>query len=367
MKFNRIFFFVLIASLAVLLTACGSAPATNWPGLSADGTRAYLADGQYVHVVQLSDGTSPSIQTADGPVPARFPLKADSKKAFYAVPAVTSDGQLVIGSAATGEHTFYSVDLSTSNIRWTQPSLAKPWLAGALVLNDVVYAPAGDGKLYAFKSNGDFLWTFEASEHNLWSSPVTDGELIYLGTTDHKVIALTTGGKQVWSQTLDNGLLGSPAIVGDTLFAGTLSGNLYALDLATGTQKWVKMLEGGIWGTPASDGTTVYVGTVLNKVGKFYAINAADGAISWFKDEEGSITAGPLIADDQVIYVTESGKIQSLDKNGVPRWQQIIENAKFYSTPVLAGDKVLIAPMNATFLLAAYDLNGAQKWTFVAK
>ena len=366
MKFNRVFFFVLVASLAVLLTACGAAPASNWPGLASDGTHAYLADGQYVYNILLSDGTEASTQTADGPAPARFPLKAEGSKSFYSAPALTTDGQLLIGSAATSEHTFYSIDPRTSAVKWTFPGIKGPWLAGALVL-DKIYAPAGDGKLYAFDLTGKMVWDFTVSKHSLWTTPATDGKLIYVVSIEHEVFAINPDGKKVWDIKLDNGIIGAPTVVDGTLFVGTLSGNLYALDAATGSQKWVKMLEGGIWGTPASDGVNVYVGTVLINTGKFYAINASNGQIVWSKDDVGSITAGPLATPDQVIYVTETGQIQSLSKDGAPKWQAVIENAKLYTTPVLAGDVILIAPMNAKFLLAAYDVNGAQKWTFIAK
>jgi outer membrane protein assembly factor BamB len=367
MKFNRVFFFVFVASMVVLLSACGSAPATNWPGMASDGTHVYLADGQYIYNVLLSDGIEVTTQTADGTVPARFPLKAEGTKSFYAAPALTADGQLVIGSAAQGEHTLYSIDVASGAVKWTFPGLSRPWLAGALVLNDSIYAPAGDGKLYAFSLNGVKRWDFIAAEHSLWTAPVTDGKLIFLATLNHDVYALSPTGKKVWSVSLDNGIIGAPSIVDGTLFVGTLSGNLYALNTADGTQKWVKMLEGGIWGTPATDGATVYVGTVKGAAGKFYAIDASNGQITWSKDEAGAIAAGPLLTNDQVICVTETGRIQSWDKTGTPKWQADIENAKLYTPPFLAGDVILIAPMNAKFLLAAYDLNGAQKWTFTAK
>ena len=367
MKFNRVFFFVLAALFAVFLTSCGAPPASNWPGLASDGTHVYLADGQFVYNLLLKDGTEVSTQTADGPVPARFPIKAEGTKSFYAAPALTNDGQLLVGSAATSENTFYSIDPLTGTIKWTFLGLKAPWLAGALVLDDTIYAPAGDGNLYAFGLTGQKRWEFTASKHSLWTSPVTDGKLVYLVTIDHEVFAITSGGKKAWSLKLDNGIIGAPIIVSGTLFVGTLSGNLYALDAATGSQKWVKMLDGGIWGSPASDGENVFVGTVLGTKGKFYAINASSGQIVWSLDDEGSIAAGPLVTADQVLYVTEAGKIQSLEKTGTPKWQAILENAKLYTPPFLAGDLILIAPMNAKFLLAAYDLNGAQKWTFVAK
>lgn len=367
MKFNRVVFVLVLASLAVLLTACGTAPANNWPGLVADETHVYLANGSYVYNLLLSDGTEATVATADGPVAARFPLKAEGSKSFYAVPALTADGQVVIGSAAQNDHTFYSYDPATGAVKWTFTGLSTPWVAGALVLDETVYAPAGDGKLYAFSLSGTKRWDFVASEHGLWTAPVTDGKLIYLATLNHEIYALNPAGEKVWSVALDNGILGAPLVAESVLYVGTLSGNLYALEAATGTQLWVKMLEGGIWGTPAFDGEKVYVGTVLETRGKFYALNAANGQIAWSKDEEGSITAGPLFTADQVIYVTEKGRIQSLDQAGAPKWQDTMENAKLYTAPLLAGDLILIAPMNAKFILAAYDLNGAQKWTFTAK
>ncbi len=367
MKFNRILFFALVASLAILLSACGTPPATNWPGMASDGSHVYLAEGQYVYKVLLSDGTEATTQTAEGPVPARFPIKAESSKSFYAVPALTPDGQLVIGSAAQGDHALYSIDPAKGSVKWTFPGLKSPWLAGALALDETIYAPSGDGKLYGFSLNGEKRWEFAASKHSLWTAPVTDGKLVFLATLDHDVFAINSQGKKLWSAKLDNGIIGAPSVSDGMLFVGTLSGNLYALDAANGSQKWVKMLEGGIWGTPASDGTNLYVGTVNGKAGKFYIINAANGQIISSRDEEGSIATGPLVTPDQIVYVTEAGRIQSLDKNGTPKWQAIIEDAKLYTTPLLAGDVILIAPMNAKFLLAAYDLNGAQKWIFTAK
>ena len=367
MKFNRVLFFVLIASLAVLLSACGAAPANNWPGVATDGSHVYLADGQYVYKILLSDGTEVTTQTADGTVPARFPLKAEATKSFYAVPALTSDGQLVIGSAAQSDHTFYSIDPATGAVKWTFPGLKSPWLAGALELNGTIYAASGDGKLYGFSLKGEKNWEFAASDHSLWTAPVSDGKLVYLATLDHEVFAISSDGKKVWSAKLDNGIIGAPSIMDGTLYVGTLSGNLYALNTTDGSQKWVKMLDGGIWGTPATDGTNVYVGTVKGTAGKFFAIRASDGSTIWSKDDDGSIAAGPLVTTDQVVYVTEAGRIQSLDMTGTPKWQATIENAKLYTTPLLAGEVILIAPMNAKFLLAAYDLNGALKWTFAPK
>ncbi len=76
MKFNRVLFLMLVASLAILLSACGTAPVTNWPGMTADAQNVYLANGAYVYTIQLSDGKE--ITTHKLPM-AQFPCDSPSK------------------------------------------------------------------------------------------------------------------------------------------------------------------------------------------------------------------------------------------------------------------------------------------------
>ena len=64
MKFNRVLFFVFAAIFSMLLTACGAAPLTNWPGIITDGKNVYMADGQYIRTIKVSDGTAITARTA---------------------------------------------------------------------------------------------------------------------------------------------------------------------------------------------------------------------------------------------------------------------------------------------------------------
>ena len=369
MKFNRVFLFVIVALMSVFLSACGSPPLTNWPGLSSDGKNAYLSAGQFVYTVQLTTGTEIAISTADGPAPLRFPLKADGNMAFYGAPALTPDGQLIIGNASTvtSDHVLYSVDPASSNIKWTFGDAQGVWLAGAVVSGNTVYAAGGDGKVYALDLKGKKLWEAQVSGHGLWSAPVTDGKLVYVATLTHDVIALDPQtGQQRWKLALDNAMMGSPTLGGDgVLYVGTLSGKLYAINAAEGSQIWQTTLDGSIWSAPAIDGKTLYIGTSNGTAGKFYALNTSDGknALNPLDDLE-AIVASPLVTKDQIVYVTEEGTIKFLNKDGTPSAQVKIPDAKIYTTPLLVGDLILVAPMNATYMLAAYDQKGVQKWTF---
>ncbi|RPH62392.1 MAG: hypothetical protein EHM81_02355 [Chloroflexi bacterium] len=374
MKFNRVLLFMLIAILGLLLSACGTAPATNWPGMTTDGANVYLASGSHVYVVQLSDGREIATQTTEGPIPLRFPTKADASVSFFAAPALTADGQVIVGNAvhssslmvAKSNSLLYSFDQTAGNVRWSFGEAKGTWMASALVNGDTIYAPAGDGKLYAFDLKGQKRWESAVSEHALWSAPVTDGKQVFIATLEHEIIALDAQtGAQKWKTDLDNAVLGAPAVAGGTLYVGTLSGNLYALDSAGGKQKWVAALQGSIWGTPAISGETLYIGTAVAKAGKFYAVNITNGKPIQSRDEASAIIASPLVLPDQVVYATEAGHIQSLNLDGTPKWQADLEKGQFYTAPSLAGDLILFAPMQSEFLLLAYDQNGAQKWTFV--
>ena len=372
MKFQRILLFVFMGLASLLLTGCGGAPLTNWPGIASDGTNVYLSNGQHVYTVRVKDGQELTTITPDGEVPVRFPIKPDGNMTFYGAPALIPGGQMVVGNAssATNVHDLYSVDPSSSAIKWTFADAKGIWIAGAAVGADAVYAAAGDGKVYAVDFKGQKLWETSVSTDALWSTPITDGKSVYVATLSHHIVALDPAtGKQRWTIGLDNAVVGPPAVGDGKLYVGTLSGNLYAINATEGSQVWLTTLQGSIWSTPTLDGDTLYIGTSNETAGKFYAINTADGKTLYTLDDSGAIVASPLVTEDQIIYVTEEGYIKFLNKkDGTPSLSSIqIENAKIYTTPILVNDLLLIAPMNAQFILAAYNRNGVQQWAFTPK
>jgi outer membrane protein assembly factor BamB len=365
----KLFKLIAVFGSILLLTACGAAPASSWPAVTTDGLNVYLSSGSHIYSVNVSSGVENTLVTAEGNVPARFPQKVDGALSFFAPAALGDNGQLLIGNAATKKHQFYSVDPKTGAIAWTFEGATNTWIAGALIMDQVVFAPAGDGYVYLLdqKTGAMVKDPVKLSEHSLWATPATNGELVYVVTMEHEVVALDKTGEKAWSQSLDTSILASPLVLDGTLYVGTISGKMFALDASSGEQKWNAALQGNIWGTPASDGTNLYIGTVTGKTGKFYALNLADGAVVWQRDDAGSIIAGPAVTNGLVLYGTELGKLQALDASGAPKWQAQVENAHFYTTPLVSNDSVLIAPMNAEFVLVAYDLNGVQRWTFDGK
>jgi outer membrane protein assembly factor BamB len=347
---------VLILALAAVLLLSGcSAQQMNvsWPGLAADETTAYIAKGSHVYAVDLASRTESW----------RFPRESDNKKLFFATPALTPDGQVIIGSEGA-DHILLSLDSRTGAERWTFTGAGKTWIGGALILDEAIYAPNTDGSLYALDLEGNLLWTFTAGEA-LWGRPATDGERIFIGSLDHHLYALdAASGQLLWKVDLGGAIVGPPGVGPDgTLYIGLFNPSMLALDPASGATLWSTAIQGWVWNGPALADDLLFFGD-LN--GYFYALSSGNGRLAWEPEQpDGPVVGQPLVSGEAVIFVTESGTVYALDRQGRALWTfQTGEDAKIYTTPVQSGDLYLITPMQTDYLLLALDLNGRQAWTF---
>ena len=228
---KRLTLISLVLLAAVLLSACtAGASATTWPGLAADTKLAYLADGSYVYAVRLSDGAKSW----------QYPAKAGTQL-FYANPVLTSDGQLLVGSAGH-DYELNSLDITTGQPKWTAPFVGTDrWVASPLVVGDTVYAANNDGTLYVLKlATGDKLWSLHISQE-LWGAPVTDGKLIFVTSLDHFLYAVDPIEHTiVWKVNLGGSAPGSPVVSSDgkTLYVGSFAKKVFAVDIASGSVRW---------------------------------------------------------------------------------------------------------------------------------
>ena len=93
-------------------------------------------------------------------------------------------------------------------------------------------------------------------------------------------------GNSKWSFKAEGALWDGPAVVDGTLYFGDRSGNVYALDAATGqNNKWSAKVEGGVKMTPLVDDGVVYVGTDQNRM---YAFKADNGQSVWAQPYQGA-------------------------------------------------------------------------------
>lgn len=353
MKTKRLILISMLVLGSLILSACaGRVPSNNWHGLAADAERAYLSNGTFVYAVDLKTGTEVW----------HFPAEADSKTMFYATPVLTPDGQLLIGSAGT-KHPFYSLNPATGKENWPAAFTENKgaWLASPLVFNDKIYAPNTDGFLYIIgldgKNAGDPIELGGA----LWSAPSTDGSLLYVTSLDHHfhVIDPVTG---VTSDPIDLGgaAPSSPVVGKDGVYVGSFASTIEFIK-SNGKHESIAKTENWIWGSPVLDGETLYYADLD---GKIYSLDLASNKQNWdVVQPNGPVVASLLIAGDQIYVATEAGTLVALDRDGKAIWEKTV-GGKLYTTPVLSGDLILVAPYTADFALAAYDAEGKQAWIF---
>ena len=360
MKSIHTFLSFVLVMTTLLLSACtGVLAASSWPGVVASQDTIYVAYTSGIFAVQASNGN----------LSWRYPEKADNTKQFFAPPAVTDN--LVI--AGDYSENLYGLDAKTGALKWTFSQAKERWVGGPLVVNNLILAPNADNNLYALSFDGSLQWEFTGSAHSLWSQPVSDGKTVYISSTDHKIYALQlSGGKEIWSADVGGSVLNSPVLNQDNsvLYTGTLGGQVVALDTATGKVQWRFTTAGAIWDSPVYNKDVVYVGDRADTV---YAIDAKSGASIWKANVGSNVIGSGCVAQDGVVYVTEgdptntpgNGQVFDLGfSNGQKLWSHTI-NGKLYTSPVIVGDKILIAITSGSNLLTMLDSKGNEIWSFV--
>ncbi len=363
MKSKKIYLLFAMVLGALLLSGCSRAGFSNsWPGLTTDGEIAYLAAGQHVYAIRLSDGSEIW----------RYPSKATSSLLFIAKPVITPDGMILLGSAGS-DHRLVAIDPTRINVEtnapeetWIFSGAADRWIAAPLILGDKVFAPNADGHLYVL-SLGDDLTTKTAEQKielggALWAQPASDGRLVYIPTMNHYLYAVDPESYEfAWpALNLGGAIPGSPLVTPEgELFLGSFASEVVRITPATGKMDPFISTQGWVWDSPTLVEDTLYFGDLD---GYFYAVRVS-GERLWSIQPDGPVVGSPLAMSDYVVFVTESGTVYAVDPEGKIVWQHEA-GGQIYTSPVTGSDRLLVAPMNAEFLLAALDTNGNRVWTF---
>jgi outer membrane protein assembly factor BamB len=358
--------FVLVAILAaVLLSGCAGGARLNnsWPGLASDGETAYLASGQYVYAIRLSDGKEIW----------RYPEKGGTSLQFIAQPVIAPDGTVVIGSSGSDHRMVAldpsSIDASTNTPaeKWIFSEAHSSWVAGALILNDKVFAPNSDGSLYVLDL-GDGFSTKSALKKielggALWSQPSTDGNLVYVSSLDHHLYAIDPETYEFAWPAIDLGgtAPGTPLVgPNGNVYIGSFTAEVVNVDPATGASTLLTSTQGWVWGGPVTDGQNIYFGDLE---GNLFAVDANNGNQLWTIQPDGPVVGSPLIVDDNIVFATESGSVYAVDTEGKIVWQKDV-GGQIYTAPVAGAERIIVAPLQAEFSLAFLDTNGNQVYTF---
>ena len=376
---------------AVLLSGCTGS--TVWPGLSALGDVAYLANTSAVHAIDVKSGQELWQFTGKG-----GGFLNSNPSLYVTTPLVTEDGLLIVLDSGN-KHIIYAVntkDLGQDGkpkVAWEFSGICAPgsegctpvkghWIAPPLILGNRLFAPNADGNVYVLdlqdgQSEKQAIKVIDLPSSpeqpgRLWAQPVSDGERIFVTSLDHSLYAIDLQSYDIlWHEDLGGAILSSPVLGSDgMLYVGSFAKQLEKFDPATGQHDKVLDTQGWIWGTPVVDGDNLYFSDVE---GYLYSYNTKEGRLNWDPvqpdtvNSEKAITASPLLLDGRILVAVESGDIYAVSPEGqATLWHQGPDKGKVYTTPVPAGGYVLVAYIESDYYLIALDQDGDKKWTYPA-
>src|SRR6266545_1103165 len=196
--------------------------------------------------------------------------------------------------------------------------------------------------------------------------------LVFLGTRDGWLHAVRADGTLAW-ELRARGSFGPPTVEGDTVYAGSSDGTLYAVALPTGKARWTYFANEDLSTRPAVAGGVVLVASLQDTV---FAVDAATGAWKWHhrREQKGEALtifgAASVQVSGAVAYAAYSdGFVAAVDvSTGAARWERRVSPSGAHldvDSLALAGDRLYAAAYSGA-VLALDARTGQEVWTFAA-
>lgn len=262
---------------------------------------------------------------------------ASAKVAIYGTPTVSGD--LVYIGGYNGR--IYAFDSGSLVTRWVYPreDYLKPIISGIVVALSKVYFSTSDGKVYALDAaTGNKEWEFQTGD-KIWSTPASDGDTVYVTSFDNKLYALNAeDGSKKWEFETQGALASTPLVYNNTVYTGSLDRYLYAVGAGDGSQKWKFMGESWFWAKPVAHNNVIYAPCLDGKV---YIFDAESGReVAGAVDLQSSISSSPVLVGDKVIVASQNGKVYSVDTVSRES-KELADIEKEIYGPLCAGDGVI--------------------------
>jgi outer membrane protein assembly factor BamB len=315
MKRSKVLVLAVIASLPLVLVSCIGAtqPTGGWSGPTVNDGIVYVG---------TRDGRVVAINASSREEQWQWPDTAGLRGLIYATPIV--HGDLVYVGTYNGQ--VYALTSDRGVERWVYPRTGSigAIVGTPVVVNDTIYVSSSDSTVYALdttygdpKPQGEYEILDEKGQRHerLWTSPVVHDGIVYVSTLDGYIYGLSIEtGEQEWSFKSEAGFASAPVIYEDTIFLGSFDRYLYAIKIGSNVSMWKFPGEAAagnwFWASPIVSEGIVYAGCLD---GKLYAIEAETGEELWEFDAAGPIVSSPVLMDNLLLAIDESGTMYVFD------------------------------------------------------
>ena len=227
---------------------------------------------------------------------------------------------------------------------------------------------------------GKVKWSFDTG-NKVRSTPVLCDGTLYVGSNSGHLYALDAqSGKLKWKFQAAGAVASSPSVFRDMVFVEAGDTAIHAVDAKTGREKWTvktgppippdpRLMSSGKWefehSSPVIAGETLYIGSADGNV---YALDTASGKARWVFKTAGRVRATPAVAEGAVFAGSMDGNLYALDaERGTLKWKFKTAGNKYFplgevqSTPAVGEGAVFFGARDGA--LYALDVaTGTQLW-----
>jgi outer membrane protein assembly factor BamB len=297
------------------------------------------------------------------------PLWSVDIRPDWAGRGVTGGGGLAFGEGrlfvTSGYGMLAALDPASGAVLWTQrfdaPVMAPPAVAGGRV-----HVVAANGGAYSLDvADGRIVWQHlgptSAAGMTGGAAPAVAGQTVFLPFRSGDVSALSVArGDVLWTSRIAGRRLGfagagvtdvsgDPVVVGQTVYVGSRSGRIAALDATTGTARWVA--SEGAMGPVWPVGGSIFA---VSDLGELVRLSAATGERIWGVDLGRYVPArerrraeliahyGPMLAGGRVLVASNDGFLRGFDPASGALLAAVEIPGGASSNPVVVGGTLFV-------------------------
>ena len=180
-----------------------------------------------------------------------------------------------------------------------------------LLPDGTVIAMSSKSEIAAFSHDGAILWHLEIGDSD---GPLATTDRAIYASAGGDLLSIGTGGSLNWR--VNVGQVTSAATTPDGVAAGAARGAVTAV-ASDGGVLWTFQPDGGFSGSVAYSDDVVYAGSVSGGV---YAIDSRTGNALWHANAAHAVTAGPAVAPSGTIFAG-TDTIYGVTTDGQVRWK----------------------------------------------
>jgi outer membrane protein assembly factor BamB len=231
-----------------------------------------------------------------------------------------------------------ALDPADAAVRW-----ARPLLAHAVV----------DGRAVPSEEMGCGGW--------YQSKPTAAEGTVYCGTPSRFVLALDAdSGAERWRCELGGAVSGAPTLAGDLLLIGQQGGDerFFALERADGRPRWTQTL-GWVWSSATVAEGRAFIPCVD---GHFACLDVARGHVLWRRRSGAGAYPEPPVADGRVFFGSWDHFIYCLDPaSGRQHWAWHTGGTPDSGAPIASGGRLYV-PMGGRRVACLDAASGQRRW-----